>query len=121
MMMGSAYHTYKLLIILRRYIIKCFMLFCLFGPAFGDSDDEDMHLNDALRENMDDVDGNCPDEAGTFTITYCITNLDYLVYLCLLILLRIILVFLFIYGFQLFLQSYQGLYLYQTLHHHLTW
>ena len=79
MMMGGAYHTYKLLIILRRYIVKCLMLFCLFGPAFGDSDDEDMHLNDALRENMDDVGGSCPDEAGTFTITYCITNLDYLV------------------------------------------
>ena len=34
---------------------------------FGDSDDEDMHLNDALGENMDDVGGDCPDEVGTFS------------------------------------------------------
>jgi hypothetical protein len=42
----------------------------LYGPAFGDSDDEDTHLNDTLDEDMDDVGGDCPDEAGTFSMTY---------------------------------------------------
>ena len=29
--------------------------FLLYDPAFGDSDDEDMHLNYALGEDMDEV------------------------------------------------------------------
>jgi hypothetical protein len=34
---------------------------------FGDSYDEDMHLNDALGENMDAVGGDCPNEAGALS------------------------------------------------------
>jgi hypothetical protein len=41
-------------------------------PAFGNSYDEDMHLNDALGQDIDEVGGDCSDEAGTFCITYCV-------------------------------------------------
>ena len=47
----------------------------LYDPVFGDSDDEHMHLNDALGEDMDDVEGDCPYEAGT------IYHLKYFCYL----------------------------------------
>jgi hypothetical protein len=47
-------------------------LFWLYDPAFGDSDDEDMHLNDALGKDMDEDRADCPDEAGTFCMTYCV-------------------------------------------------
>ncbi len=39
--------------------------FCLCGPAFGDSDDEDVPLDIALGENMDDVGGDYSDQAST--------------------------------------------------------
>ncbi len=35
--------------------LKCLTLFWLYDPAFGDSNDEDMHLNDALGEDTDEV------------------------------------------------------------------
>jgi hypothetical protein len=44
------------------------ILFWLYDPAFGDSDDEDMHLNNALGEDMDKVEsilhGNAGDLGG---------------------------------------------------------
>ena len=38
---------------------------------FGDSDDEDMPLNNDLGENTDDLAGDFPEQAGTISMTYC--------------------------------------------------
>ena len=47
-------------------------IFLLYDPAFGDSDDEDMLLNDAPDQDNEDVGRNFPDEAGIFCMTYCV-------------------------------------------------
>ncbi len=46
------------------YLAKTFDIVLTVWP--GESDDG-MHLNDAFGENMDDVGGDCPDEAGTLS------------------------------------------------------
>ena len=48
------------------------IILLLYDPAFGDSDDEDMLLNDAPDQDIDDVRGNFPEEAGIFCMTYCV-------------------------------------------------
>ncbi len=41
-------------------------------PAFGDSDDEDMQLNNDLGGNMDDLGEDFPHQTGTISMTFLI-------------------------------------------------
>ncbi len=49
-------------------------------PAFGDSDDEDMQLNNDLGGNMDDLGEDFPHQAGTISMTFQIQYLVYCTY-----------------------------------------
>ncbi len=74
--------TYATYYYLAYLVNKCLTSFCLCGPAFGDSDDEDVPIDNALGKNMDDVGGDYPDEPGIFSMIYRRYNIwNYIFYI----------------------------------------
>ena len=64
----------------------CLTSLCWYGPAFGDSDDENISLDNEFGGDMDDPGGDLPDQAGTIPMAYLRYNTWFIALILLMVL-----------------------------------